>query len=285
MLVLLSRPVRPDPKVACSFSIRICIIFCLVFTLSCSKKITRTIIGQEIERVSTRVSIGESGPDELKEKGVKLAKAKKYEDAIAAFKAYLDKEPENFFGFNALAVCYKNLGDHENAMKNFNRALEIANGPEQRAKVLANIGNLYSAANNHQSALGYYKDAARESEENPYYLILIAQTFLKLGEPDRAKKVLSQVEATSKNSGKYEQDEEKGLSSFLLAKCYASLGEEDKVLKYLEQAFRANPSVNINKVDKEVSDERSVLYSLKDDERLERILRKYGHASGRKSSD
>jgi tetratricopeptide (TPR) repeat protein len=245
----------------------------------------QTTIGREIEKVSKSAQIRELGAEELKEKGVKLAKAKKYDEAIEAFKAYLDKDPENFFGLNAIAVCYKNAGDHENAMKNYNRALEVAKGPEQRAKALANIGNLYAAAEKHQTALDKYKEAAKEFEQNPLYLILIAQTWLDLGEPDRAKKVLSQVETMSKTLRKYERDEERGLNSFLLAKCYARLSDEDNTLKYLEQTIRANPSNFTARMEKEVSNERSVLFTLKDDERLDRILRKYLQHSRRESAD
>ena len=72
-----------------------------------------------------RVFTGIPSPKEesWKEKGVRLAKEKDYSKAIEAFMQQVVEEPESFFGFNAIAVCYKNLGDHSNAMKNFERAL------------------------------------------------------------------------------------------------------------------------------------------------------------------
>ncbi len=102
-----------------------------------------------------------------KDKGVRLAKEKDYSKAIEAFMQHVVEEPESFFGFNAIAVCYKNLGDPSNAMKNFERAFEFTESPEERAKVLANIGNLYFSAGRSQVALDNYKEAASEFPKDP----------------------------------------------------------------------------------------------------------------------
>jgi tetratricopeptide (TPR) repeat protein len=242
----------------------------LAIATGCAKKVVRHGIPFDFDKVF--VYRAESPPESWKDKGIRLAKDKEFDQAIESFVHHIEEEPQNFFGFNALAVCYKNMGDHSNAMKNFERALEFADSPEDKAKVLANIGNLYFSAQKPQAALGYYKEAASEFEKNPLYLILIARTFVVLNELDRARKVLDSAELIHKDLEKYERDEDRGLGSYLMAYCYAALNEEDKVFQHLENAVKANPDRYIERIRKDVSDEKSLLFTLKDDPRLKRIL-------------
>lgn len=206
---------------------------------------------------------------------MRLAKDKDFDQAIDAFKRYVVKEPEDFFGFNAIAVCYKNIGDHTLAMKNFERALEFAETAEDRAKVLANIGNLYFSADKPQVALGYYREAAGESQKNPLYLVFIARTFVAMDEPDRARKVLVQAERMHKDLAKYERDEDRGLGSYLMAYSYLALNDEDRVYRYLENALKVNPEKYAARLEKDISDEKSLFYTLKDEPRLRKALQKH----------
>jgi tetratricopeptide (TPR) repeat protein len=162
-------------------------------------------------------------------------------------------------------------------MQNFERALEFADEKEDKAKVFANMGNLYFGANSHQVALGYYKEAAAEFEKNPLYLILIARTFLHLNEPERARKVLMAAEEIHKNLDKYERDNEKGLGYYLMAQCYLALNDEEKVFQRLEQALKANPFRYVKRIEKDISDEKNLMYTLKEDERLKKALRLYAN--------
>lgn len=239
----------------------------------CASKTIRKGIPFDLDKVfEGQVGVKE---EHWKEKGVRLAKDKDFDQAIQAFKKYVEEEPENWSGFNGIAVCYKNLGDHSNAMKNFERALELALSPEDRAKILANIGNMYLSADKPQVALGYYKEAASESDGNPIYLVSIARTFLTLNETDRARKALAAAERLAKNFERFESDDDKGAGSYWTAYCYAGLNMEDKVFQYLEQAIKANPDVFQTRLEKECSDPKSLFFSLKDDPRLKKIFARY----------
>lgn len=206
---------------------------------------------------------------------MRLVQDNKYEQAVKAFKAYVLEDPEDSFGFNALAVCYKNLGDQANAMRNFERALELVVSPEEKAKILGNIGNLYFSADKPQAALGFYKEAASVCEKNPLYRALIARTFIALQEYDRAGKVLAEVEKLQKHGDKYEREEDRGLAPYLMAQSYAALNEEEKVLEYLRRALKTNPGKFVPKLKKDLSDQRSLLYTLKEDPALSGILSGY----------
>jgi len=249
----------------------------LIIVGACAKQPVRFGIPFDLDRVFSGLSAQPPPPppESWKEKGMRLAKEKNFSEAAEAFKKHVLEEPENFFGFNALAVCYKNLGDHPQAMRNFERALEFADSPQERAKVLANIGNLYFGADKLQVALGYYKEAASEFAGNPVYLVLIARTFAFMEERERARKVLQEVEKMGDDLDKYERDEDRGAGSYLMAYSYAGLSEEEKVFDYLEKALKANPAKYIKKIEEDVSHDRSLLYTLRDDPRLKELLRKY----------
>ncbi|HMK37425.1 MAG TPA: tetratricopeptide repeat protein [Desulfomonilaceae bacterium] len=255
---------------------RVSLIVCLCLALGvagCAGRASRHGMPFDLDKVFDNRFV--SPQEDWKEKGVRLAKDKQFTQAIDAFTRYVEEDPDNFFGFNAIAVCFKNLGDHGNAMKNYERALEFTGSPEERAKVLANIGNLYSSANKPQVALGYYKEAAGEFEKNPLYLIFIARTFVDLNDVDRARKVLASAELVHKDLEKYERDEDKGLGSYLMAYCYAALNEEDKVFYHLENALKANPERYVSRIEQDLSDMTSLLYTLKEDDRVRKMLNRY----------
>ena len=239
----------------------------------CAKKVTRSGVPFDLDSVFA----GKHEPleESWKEKGMRQAKEGEFEPAIESFTKHVVEDPESFFGFNAIAICYKNMGDHTKAMQNFERALEFAEDKEEKAKVFANMGNLYFAANSPQVALGYYKEAAGEFDKNPLYLILIARTFLHLNEPDRARKVLIAAEDILKNLDKYERDDEKGLGYYLMAQCYIALNDEEKVFQRLEKALKANPLRYVKRIEKDISDEKNLMFTLKEDERLQKALRRY----------
>ncbi len=241
----------------------------------CSKKIVKPGVPFDLDKIfATQTSSGK----ELSKKGrgVRLAKEKLYSQALKEFKAHILEQPEDFSGFNAIAVCYKNLGDQASAIRNYERALEFAVSPADRAKVLANIGYLYFGEKRYQSALGYYREAHSEFEQNPLYLIFIARTLIRLGDDDRARKVLREAEKMKEDLDRYDPDDSRGLSSYLMADCYLSLKDYSKFLDYFDRAIRANPGKYSDWLSENLSREDSPLREIKNGPRLKKILEKYG---------
>lgn len=248
---------------------------CLCFVLAlggCAKKQVKQGVPFGLDAIPVEKVVRTDEP--WREKGMRLVHENNYQQAIDAFKNYVLENPEDSFGFNALAVCYKNLGDPSEAMSNYERALELVVSPEEKAKILANIGNLYFSADKPQAALGFYKEAA-EFDKNPLYLVLIARTFIVLQELDRAKKVLVEVETLKDRFDTQERGEDRGLASYLVAHSYAALSEEDKVREYLRKALKANPKRFVPRLKRDLSDEKNILYTLKEDPDLTKALDGY----------
>jgi len=254
------------------------VTFVLVVSWGCAKKTVRQGVPFDLDGILTTKVLPKQ--ENWREKGIRLARERNYDEAVEAFKNFVLEDPENYVGFNALAVCYKNMGDHSGAMKNFERALEFAGSPEDRAKVLANIGNLYFSARKYQVALGYYKEAASEFDKNPLYLILVSRTFAALNEPERARKVLTVAEDNLRQLEKYETEEDRGLGYYIMAEVWAALTDEQRVLDYLEKALKANPERSARRILQGINDEKNLLYTLKDDPLLKKRLDRYSAGSG-----
>ncbi len=196
----------------------------------------------------------------------------------------MEEYPEKSFGFNAIAICYKNLGDHSNAMKNFDRALEFSETPEEKAKIIANIGNLYLSAGKPQAALGYYKEAHDYSPENLLFMASIARAFMTLNDSERARRVLLDAEGVQPSKEESEELEDRGMGHYLMAYCYAAMSEKgsetkkedtEKAVKYAELALKADPDKFVKRLEKELADQRSPWYALKENKELKDHMRTY----------
>lgn len=249
----------------------LCVLGCAAFLLvGCSKKVTRQKTVFDIDKLF--MERPENYSENLKEKGIKLAREKNFDEAIETLKKHTQIEPRDFSGYNALAVSYKNKGDFPQAMTNFEKALNLTDKHEDRAKILANIGNLYYSTEKYQAALGFYKEAAAEFDKNPMYMILIARTFVMLGDYDRARKVLSFVDVKPSRLDDAEKGDDLGLTNYLLAEIYTGLNDEKKVYNNIEEALRANPRRFATKLRQDMQDEKNLFYTLQGDKRIDKML-------------
>lgn len=267
-------------------ALMVCAFAMLLLCAGCSKKVVRkdTMVfdlDEVFKKGSGSVEAGEIH-EQWRERALELARSGDMKEAVEAFERYVEQDPENYFGFNGLAVCYKRLKDQPAALTNFDRALELADTSSERAKVLGNIGNLYLDANQPQAALGYYKEAASKNKNHPYYLILIAYTFLKLGDHDRAHKVLVEAEDNIKRL-KQLDNVDQGKSYYYLARCLLGAGEEDreKVYRYLKLALKADSERLLPRLKRDVNNGQSLFYTLKDDEDLEKLLSQFDETASR----
>ncbi|GAI39488.1 unnamed protein product, partial [marine sediment metagenome] len=88
----------------------------------------------------------EDAPEmELFLKGNELFKEEKFEDAIAPYQEFLEKNPEIYQVHFSLGNCYKEMGNVEQALKEYQIVIEKTTGEDNKdrklkAKALAGIG-------------------------------------------------------------------------------------------------------------------------------------------------
>ena len=258
----------------------------LTTVTGCSKKTVRnSSMVFNLDDVFKKRSDSNIDPElhqKWKETALELARAGELKEAIEAFEKYIEQDPENYFGFNGLAVCYKKMKNPVSAMTNFDRALEFADEPAERAKILGNIGNLYLDTNQLKTALGHYREAANVYKKQPYYLILIAFTFLKQGQPDRAQKVLAQAERKISRLKELDQSEQ-GKAYYYMARCILGTGEQDqeRVYRYLKLALKADPKHLVPRLKKDVNNGESLFYTLKDEKDFVNLISQYSEDSAK----
>jgi tetratricopeptide (TPR) repeat protein len=97
---------------------------------------------------------------EIFEKANQLFNEEKYEEAIAAYQEFLEKNPEIFQVHFSLGNCYKELGNTEQALQEYQLVLEKTDAEKDlklRAKTLATIGESYLKKEDLDSAQDYFK--------------------------------------------------------------------------------------------------------------------------------
>lgn len=105
-----------------------------VAALALSVVLTLALLGQPAW------SAAQGGSDESLKKGDDLYKAGKYQDAIAAYKETLGRDPNNDQAIGNTAFAYHHLGDEANALQWMKRRVEIpGQSPSKKAQTLTDI--------------------------------------------------------------------------------------------------------------------------------------------------
>jgi len=107
----------------------------------------------------------------LLEKTNQLFTEKKYDEAIALLKQFLEINPTVYQAFISIGDCYREKGELEQALEEYNKALEQAKkdesmGMEMTAKALARIGECYMRKEDFETAQDYFKLSIESYPEN-----------------------------------------------------------------------------------------------------------------------
>src|SRR5690606_24801059 len=91
------------------------------------------------------IGCGESSFDQ----GDRLYSEEKYEEAVEAFNTFLQTNPKNVRALYNRARAYEELGDLENAEKDFKRALLL---DDKNGQILLSLSNLYQNMGAYEAA-------------------------------------------------------------------------------------------------------------------------------------
>jgi tetratricopeptide (TPR) repeat protein len=137
----------------------------------------------------------------------KMMDDKKFDLAIEGFGLALKEDSTFVLALDHTAICYKQLGDLENAVKYYNKSLDVY--PEGDL-ALMNIGVIYTSVGEFEISNKYYSRLANLYPNNPEGFFGLAKNYILLGEFERGLENISIAHKIyKKTKSPYIQDAEK----------------------------------------------------------------------------
>lgn len=127
----------------------------------------------------------------LLEKTNQLFTEKKYDEAIALLKQFLEINPNVYQAFIDIGDCYREKGELEQAIEEYNKVLEQAKkdelmGKEMTAKALARIGECYMRKEDFETAQNYFKLSIESYPENEILAYNVGEIYFSNQKIDEA---------------------------------------------------------------------------------------------------
>lgn len=160
----------------------------------------------------------------LSQKGSILYELGRTKEAIDVYTAYIDKNPDDAYGYYERGFAKDNTGDRSGALEDYTTSLVI--NPDD-AYALVERGDCYRALGKEDAAIADYKKATEI--DTTYTANSCAHyAYLALGEKDKAIAFMDSVFAHNQDKGTY----------YDAACLYSRMGEYDKAMSYLNQALQ-----------------------------------------------
>jgi tetratricopeptide (TPR) repeat protein len=109
---------------------------------------------------------------QLIEKGNQLFNEKNYDQAIQVFREFLEKNPAVYHMHLNIGNCYREKGEYDTAIAEYNMLIEKANtetgGAEYAAKALAAIGECFLKKGDMDKAQDYFKQSIEKYPNNEF---------------------------------------------------------------------------------------------------------------------
>lgn len=139
-----------------------------VSQLGVNPKVTVTM--QKIPKAGSGI-VADETTFAILEKGNQLYKEAKYDEALVQFQQFLEKNPNLYQIQASIGDCYREKGEFDKAIENYNKVLEQAKsdpalGKEMSAKALAGIGNCYLKQGKLPEAQNFFKQSIENSPKD-----------------------------------------------------------------------------------------------------------------------
>jgi tetratricopeptide (TPR) repeat protein len=128
---------------------------------------------------------------ELLDKGNELYVEKKYDEALDAYNEFLAKNPKAYQVYLNIADCYREKGDCDKAIEEYNRIMGMTNtddatGKELTSKALAGIGECYLRQQDIENAQSYFKQSIDTFPDNELIAYNVGEMFFANRKLDEA---------------------------------------------------------------------------------------------------
>jgi Flp pilus assembly protein TadD len=191
---------------------------------------------QHVEKRSSRVKVDEEPGKELEASADRLGRARdmvregKIEDAMELYREIVSDHPQSLKARNNLGVLYDELGQHEQALEQF----EIARGlfPDN-VEVLSNMGAALVGLSRFEDAERELKRAQKIDPESVEVRANLGILYHRRGLYAQAENELRWV---------CERDQDHGPAHVYRGEALNRLGRVDQAIEVLERAMRLQPS-------------------------------------------
>lgn len=156
--------------------------------LELNPKMTLTL--KKIER-SDKPMIEDETALNLVEKANQLFNESKYDEAITLLMQFLEKNPNVYQASLSIGDCYREKGEVDKALEEYNKVLEQAKkdeimGKEITAKALAGIGECYLKREDFETAQNYFKKSIESYPENEILAYNVGEIYFSNQKIDEA---------------------------------------------------------------------------------------------------
>jgi len=153
-------------------------------------KITLTLKKIE-EEESDKLTIKDEAALNLLEKANQLFIEEKYDEAITLLEQFLEQNPNAYQTYLSIGDCYREKGEFDKAIEEYNRVLEMAKiddlmGKEMAAKALAGIGECYLKKEDFETAQNYFKQSVDSYPENEILAYNVGEIYFSNQKIDEA---------------------------------------------------------------------------------------------------
>jgi Tfp pilus assembly protein PilF len=190
----------------------------------------------KIQQGSGRV-LSDTASMELLDQVTALYDEGKYSTAIVLSEQFLEKNPEAYQAYLAIADCYREMGDLDKAVENYKLALEKAKGDELAGKVvsaraLAGIGGCYLKKDDLEQAKKFFEQSLEMSPENELLAYNVGEIYFSNQQIDEALRYFALAAQIKPDwSDPY----------LKLGYVYLNKGDNAKALEYLEKFLALEP--------------------------------------------
>ena len=189
----------------------------------------------------------------------------RYTDAIAMYQRLTELQPDSASSYKILGELYLQVNDKEDAIDAYRNAIERNPGDKQTQEVLDNllVGNLDELLKNRQEMVEKFPDDMKKKVD-------LADTYLKVGQPDAAAKQLvtvtqaepenvyalellgeayNQLENYQKAADTYAKivqlnpDDKQNLSQYAIS--LRMLGQYTEAMRQVQKALRIDPNYGL----------------------------------------
>ena len=160
--------------------------------------------------------------------GTAFMKAKDFEQALPVLVEADKKFPNNLAILNGIATCSVALKKFEDAIKVYERSIEIV---PKSPMAYFNLGSVYQIMQNHEKACEFFQQAL-DIEEDETFIAALAMSEIKLKKYETALEHYKQLALMCPAKENYKYN---------IVTCYEALNQLETAIKLLEELIKINP--------------------------------------------